>query len=121
MLPTSTLGSVNTMVLTWNALVLTSVRSDGLAVSGNHGSIGVNGAALDVGHLEAATLVRHAHGRQFLAFFREHFDAHVIAVVVEIIVSLLFAIEVDRIGSRRTWGRRSSAIPLWWAPETELG
>ncbi len=83
------------------ALGLDVRQVGGLGRKRNDRAIRVDGAALDVGHLEAAALVGNADRRQLLALLGEHFDAHVVAVVVEIIVRFLFAIEVHRIGARR--------------------
>jgi hypothetical protein len=66
-----------------------------LGGEGDDGSIGVDGAALDVGHLEVAVLVRNVDGCLLLAFLGEDLDALVVAVEVERIVGCFFAIEVD--------------------------
>jgi hypothetical protein len=99
MLPTSTLGREKTIVLIWYPALFSSVRSEGLAVSGMMVPSGVNGAAFDVTDFEAAALVGDSDGGQFLALFGEDLDAHEIEVVVEIVVGGFFAVEVDGSGS----------------------
>src|SRR5271166_1737261 len=70
-----------------------------LADEGNDGSVGMNGARLDVFNLEVAMPVRNLDSGQFLALFLKNFDAHVDAMEMEWIVGDLLYVEVDGSGS----------------------
>jgi len=67
----------------------------GLDGEGNDGSIGVDGASFDVGDLAIAAEVGKLNGGGLLAFLLKHFDAGVVALIVQRVVGDLLEIEID--------------------------
>ena len=66
-----------------------------LYFKGDYGSVGVYGAALDVGDLAVAADIGKLDGGELLALFLEHFDSGVVALIVKRVVGDFLEVEID--------------------------